>query len=62
MTKSQETQLSDREMVILKAYADSRGLTIDQAATELFGAALAKRFKKGPARSATVYSINRDKK
>lgn len=63
MPKEEEIRLSDREAAIVQRYADERGLTLDEAATQLFQAAMENKYRKnlncGPAK---VYSINRSKK
>lgn len=40
------TELSDQELKAVQQYADQRGLTLNQAATELAKQALAKRVRK----------------
>ena len=40
------TELSDQELKLVQQYADQRGLTLNQAATELAKQALAKRVRK----------------
>lgn len=59
----QAVPLSDTEMKIVQAYADERGLTLDEAATELMQQAIARRFKQHlNRRPAQVYSIDRQQK
>jgi hypothetical protein len=62
MTKEQEIRLSDKELAAVQAYADERGMTLDEAATELTQDAIAKKFRKNLNRApAKVYSLPRNK-
>lgn len=62
MTKHEDIRLSDREMEPVRRYAEERGLTIEEAFTQLFKSAVEKKFRKGTGRGpAKVYSINRSK-
>lgn len=60
MTKHEEPRLSDRELAVIQAYANERGLTVDEAATQLAQDAIAAKFRKnlgrGPAR---VYQMRK---
>lgn len=62
MTKVQELTLSDKELAVVKAYAEENRLTLDEAVTQLSQDAIAKKFRRnlgrGPAR---VYSLPRRK-
>jgi len=58
--KTPDTALSDREMELVKKIAERDGITVDEAATNLAKAGLARRVRKrtgkGPAR---VYGLKR---
>lgn len=60
MIDSKETSvaLTDRELALVQKVADERGLSLEDAATELFKEAVAQRFRKVVGRGpAKVYPI-----
>lgn len=62
MTKHEELRLSEKELSMVKAYADERGLTLDEATSQLSHDAIAKRFRKNLGRGpAKVYQLPRKK-
>lgn len=49
--KEELTELSDKERDLIKTYADQRGLTIEEAASELARDGLARRVRKRTGKS-----------
>lgn len=62
MTKHEDLRLSDKELAVVQRYADERGLTLDEAVTQLSKSAIEKKFRKSVNRGpAKVYSIDQKK-
>ncbi len=60
--KEQEVALTDRELNVVEQVARERGITTDEASTQLAQEALAQRFRRHLGRApATVYPIKRSK-
>jgi len=59
-SKETSIALTDRERAAVQKVADERGLTVEEAASELFQEAMAQKFRRGVGRGpAKVYSIPR---
>lgn len=60
--KEQEVALTDRELNVVEQVARERGITTDEASTQLAQEALAQRFRRHLGRApAAVYPIKRAK-
>ncbi len=60
MPKIEELRLSEKELALVKAYAEERGLTLDEAASQLVQDSIAKKFRRNLGRApAQVYPIKR---
>lgn len=57
-SKVPSVSFSDRELVVIQRVADERGITVDEAASQLMREAIAQRFRQRLGRQpATVYPI-----
>lgn len=59
-SKEADTSLSDRESRLVEQVAQARGITLEEAASQLLSEAIAKRFRKKLGKApANVYQIRR---
>lgn len=60
--KIEELRLSDREVELVRLYAEERGLSVDDAASELFRDSMAQKFRRNLGKApAKVYELRRSK-